>query len=102
MISNLQTRNIHLPTLTAYPKLADQRARLSSYGFDNGAKAADTDFIWKHWISDDEKERVAALEMLDELEELELLLRHYCFAWGWRDGGSHVFSQAWADVQEQA
>jgi [phosphatase 2A protein]-leucine-carboxy methyltransferase len=39
--------------------------------------------------------------MLDELEELELLLRHYCFAWGWRDGESDVFSKAWADVQEQ-
>lgn len=102
MIANLQTRNIHLPTLTAYPELGDQRARLSGHGFKDGAKAADTDFIWKHWISEDEKERVASLEMLDELEELELLLKHYCFAWGWRDGESDVFSKAWADVREQA
>ncbi|KAH6643687.1 S-adenosyl-L-methionine-dependent methyltransferase [Boeremia exigua] len=102
MISNLQTRNIHLPTLMAYPELGDQRARLNGYGFKNGTKAADTDFIWKHWVSDKEKERVASLEMLDELEELELLLRHYCFAWGWRDGESDVFSKAWADVQEQS
>ncbi|KAL1609583.1 carboxy methyl transferase for protein phosphatase 2A [Nothophoma quercina] len=101
MISNLQTRNIHLPTLTTYPELGDQRARLSGYGFRDGAKAADTDFIWKHWISEDEKERVASLEMLDELEELELLLKHYCFAWGWRNGDSDVFSKAWANVQEQ-
>ena len=101
MISNLQTRNIHLPTLTTYPELGDQRARLSGYGFHHGAKAADTDFIWKHWISEDEKERVASLEMLDELEELELLLKHYCFAWGWRNGDSDVFSKAWANVQEQ-
>lgn len=102
MISNLQTRNIHLPTLTSYPELGDQRARLSGYGFKDGAKAADTNFIWKHWISEDEKERVAGLEMLDELEELELLLKHYCFAWGWRDGEGDVFSKAWADVQEQS
>lgn len=101
MISNLETRNIRLPTLTTYPQLGDQRARLSGYGFTDGAKAADTDFIWKQWISEDEKGRVASLEMLDELEELELLLRHYCFAWGWRDGESDVFSKAWADVQEQ-
>ncbi|OSS49194.1 hypothetical protein B5807_05433 [Epicoccum nigrum] len=101
MISNLETRNIRLPTLTTYPGLGDQRARLSGYGFTDGAKAADTDFIWKQWISEDEKERVAGLEMLDELEELELLLRHYCFAWGWRNGESDVFSKAWADVQEQ-
>jgi [phosphatase 2A protein]-leucine-carboxy methyltransferase len=101
MISNLQTRNIHLPTLTSYPELGDQRARLGGYGFRDGTKAADTHFIWKHWISEDEKERVAGLEMLDELEELELLLKHYCFAWGWRDGETDVFSKAWADVQEQ-
>lgn len=101
MISNLETRNIRLPTLTTYPGLGDQRARLSGYGFTGGAKAADTDFIWKQWISEDEKERVASLEMLDELEELELLLRHYCFAWGWRDGESDVFSKAWGDVREQ-
>lgn len=101
MISNLQTRNIHLPTFASYPELGDQRARLSGYGFKDGAKAADTDFIWKSWISEDEKERVASLEMLDELEELELLLKHYCFAWGWKDGENDVFSKAWADVQEQ-
>lgn len=102
MISNLQSRNIHLPTLTSYPDLDHQRTRLGNYGFKDGARAADTNFIWKQWISEAEKERVASLEMLDELEELELLLKHYCFAWGWRDGESDVFSKAWANVQEQA
>lgn len=101
MISNLQTRNIHLPTLIAYPELGNQRARLRGYGFTNGAKAADTNFIWRDWVSVEEKERVAGLEFLDELEELELLLKHYCVAWAWRDGGSDVFSRALADVREQ-
>lgn len=99
MISNLQTRSIHLHTLTAYPELGDQRARLQSYGFETGAEAEDTSHIWRKWISAGEKERVAGLEFLDELEELELLLRHYCVAWGWRDGESRVFSEAWADVE---
>lgn len=102
MISNLATRNIQLPTLTAYPELADQRARLKQYGFTEGCRAADTDFIWRKWIQEEEKERVAALEMLDELEELELLLKHYCVAWGWRAGeGGDVFSKAWGGVEEQ-
>ncbi|KAH7390664.1 S-adenosyl-L-methionine-dependent methyltransferase [Pyrenochaeta sp. MPI-SDFR-AT-0127] len=100
MISNLQTRNIHLPTLTAYPELGDQRARLRIYGFMEGAKAADTYSIWRNWIDAEEKERVAGLEFLDELEELDLLLRHYCVAWGWRDGESNVFSRAWENVPE--
>lgn len=100
MISNLQTRNIHLHTLTAYPELGDQRARLQGYGLKAGAKVADTNTIWRRWINDDEKERIASLEFLDELEELEMLLRHYCVAWGWRDGDGDIFTKAWEDVKE--
>jgi [phosphatase 2A protein]-leucine-carboxy methyltransferase len=100
MISNLQTRNIHLHTLTAYPELGAQRARLQGYGFKDGAKVADTNTIWRGWIDEDEKERISRLEFLDELEELEMLLRHYCVAWGWRDGEGDVFSKAWVDVKE--
>ncbi|KAJ4346542.1 carboxy methyl transferase for protein phosphatase 2A [Didymosphaeria variabile] len=105
MISNLSTRNIALPTLLSYPELGDQRARLKQYGFVDGARAADTEFIWREWVSEKEKERVAGLEMLDEMEELHLLLRHYCVCWGWRDGHSdagddEVFSKAWSEVRE--
>ncbi|OAL52046.1 leucine carboxyl methyltransferase 1 [Pyrenochaeta sp. DS3sAY3a] len=100
MISNLQTRNIQLPTLTAFPELGDQRSRLKQYGFAAGARAADTNFIWQSWVNDAEKERVAGLEFLDELEELDLLLKHYCVAWGWRDGESDLFSRAWAHITE--
>ncbi|KAL1597205.1 carboxy methyl transferase for protein phosphatase 2A [Paraconiothyrium brasiliense] len=108
MISNLSTRNIALPTLLSYPELGDQRARLKQYGFVDGARAADTSFIWREWVSGKEKERVAGLEMLDEMEELELLLRHYCVCWGWRNGHSDgekqgddaVFSKAWSEVRE--
>jgi [phosphatase 2A protein]-leucine-carboxy methyltransferase len=99
MISNLQTRNIVLPTLTTYPGLDDQRARLHGYGF-TAAKAADTLQIWRGWVDQEEKERIARIEFLDEVEELELLLRHYCVAWAWRDGESDMFSKAWADVGE--
>lgn len=98
MISNLAMRNIRLPTLSAYPELEDQRARLNAYGFVDGAQAVDTARIWREWVPREEKERVAQLEMLDELEELELLLRHYCVAWGWRDGGNGVFTTAWGGV----
>lgn len=101
MISNLQTRNIHLPTLTSYPELGDQRARLQGYGFRSGAQAADTSFLWRNWVDEEEKERVGSLEFLDELEELELLLRHYCVAWGWRNGEGDIFGKAWVDVKEQ-
>ncbi|KAF2196069.1 leucine carboxyl methyltransferase 1 [Delitschia confertaspora ATCC 74209] len=110
MISNLASRNIRLPTLTTYLTLEHQRLRLDSEGFVDGCRAADVNFIWKKWVPEEEKERVAALEMLDELEELELLLKHYCVTWGWRNGSGEgtqesaankVFKRAWEDMVEQ-
>jgi [phosphatase 2A protein]-leucine-carboxy methyltransferase len=101
MISNLASRNIRLPTLSAYPGLADQKARLKQYGFVDGARAADTHWLWNKWVPEEEKERVAELEMLDEHEELDMLLKHYCVAWGWRDGEKGVFTDAWGDIEDQ-
>lgn len=98
MTSNLASRNIRLPTLSAYPELGDQRARLKQYGLVDGARAADNEWIWREWVPEEEKERVAGLEFLDEMEELDLLLKHYCVAWGWRDGGQGLFSEAWRDI----
>jgi [phosphatase 2A protein]-leucine-carboxy methyltransferase len=53
------------------------------------------DFIWENWIDEREKERVARVEMLDEVEEWRMLARHYCVAWGWRLG-----NDAMADGKE--
>ena len=91
MISNLASRGLQLQTLERYHDLMQQAGRLKSYGFvdtlqppGGGAAAADVDFIWHKWISSDEKERVEALEWMDEVEEFVLLAKHYCIAWGWR------------------
>lgn len=102
MVSNLAARGIYLQTLHRYASLALQRKRLQDAGFDAGQGAADVDFIWERWISEAEKERVAGLEMLDEIEEWKLLASHYCVAWGWREGGSgsEVFER-WKTVRAQ-
>ncbi|EFQ98579.1 hypothetical protein MGYG_01605 [Nannizzia gypsea CBS 118893] len=86
MVSNLAARGIQLQTLHRYATLEAQRERLQGHGFSSGQGAADIDFIWERWIGEDEKNRVAGVEMLDEVEEWQLLARHYCVAWGWRDG----------------
>ncbi|PYH83185.1 leucine carboxyl methyltransferase [Aspergillus uvarum CBS 121591] len=86
MVANLATRGIQLQTLHRYASLAAQRARLRAHGFRAGQAAADVDFLWERWVAAAEKERVAGLEMLDEMEEWRLLARHYCVAWGWREG----------------
>lgn len=85
MIQNLAARGIVLKTLKRYSSLERQKERLRVLGFGKGQDAADVEFIHDNWMGEGEKERIAKLEMLDEMEEWQLLARHYCVAWGWRD-----------------
>lgn len=104
MVSNLAARGIHLQTLHKYATLEAQRRRLEEHGFSSGQGVADIDFIWQHWVSDKEKERVATLEMLDEMEEWVLLAQHYCLVWGWRenpDGSGRSAYRRWKEVKSQ-
>lgn len=87
MVSNLAARNITMPSLDLYKTVADQKSRLAEFGFTpaGGGQAAETvEHIWEKWISLNEKERVDALEGLDEVEEWQMLARHYAIAWGWK------------------
>lgn len=100
MVSNLATRGIQLQTLHQYATLESQRQRLRQQGLVDGQAAADVHFIWERWVSEAEKERVAGLEMLDEMEEWNLLAQHYCIAWGWRDGLTGEFGE-WKNFDSQ-
>lgn len=91
MVSNLAARGIAMPTLEHYKTLADQKARLVDLGItgegDGGGQEAETiENIWQNWVSTAEKMRVDRLEGLDEVEEWQMLARHYCVARGWRGG----------------
>ncbi|KAF7558976.1 hypothetical protein G7046_g5170 [Stylonectria norvegica] len=76
MVSNLAARRIHMPTLDVYREAADQDARLREAGFDT-VRHMTVDDIWDTWVAPEEKERVDALEGLDEVEEWNLLAGHY-------------------------
>ncbi|KXX83438.1 Leucine carboxyl methyltransferase 1 [Madurella mycetomatis] len=87
MVSNLAARGIVMPTLEAYPTVADQARRLREAGFEH-VRCETVDGIWEGWVSQGEKERVDGLEGgLDEVEEWRLLAGHYVVAWGWRGKG---------------
>lgn len=101
MVSNLATRGIQLQTLNKYASLEAQRARLLEQGFETGQAAADIDFIWERWVKEEEKERIASLEFLDEMEEWRLLARHYCISWGWRNGDDAAVFSGWTTLQAQ-
>jgi [phosphatase 2A protein]-leucine-carboxy methyltransferase len=102
MVSNLTSRGIHLQTLQKFENLAAQRLRLQSCGFVTSQNATDTDYIWRKWVSEEEKERVSKCEMLDEIEEWILLAKHYCVVWGSREAQSGgIFDEAWSNLAAQ-
>lgn len=103
MIENLASRGISLPTLKKYPTLQSEVLRLSERGLANGglAKACDMMYIYETWISADEHARIARLEFLDEIEELSLLLKHYCVAWTVANG-NEAWTQAFDTLGSQA
>jgi [phosphatase 2A protein]-leucine-carboxy methyltransferase len=89
MVENLAARGIVMPTIQRYKTLEDQKERLAEFGFTGGngggGNIAETiEDIWETWIDEQERERLNNLEGLDEVEEWQMLARHYCVAWGWR------------------
>ena len=87
MVANLAARGITMPSLQSYKTLSDQKNRLEQLGFqedDGGQEAETVERIWEQWIPASEKERVDGLEGLDEVEEWQMLARHYAVVWGWR------------------
>lgn len=98
MMANLASRGIELRTLKRYYSLDAQRRRLQVAGFESGQGARDVHQIWESsdWVSETERERIEKIEWLDEVEEWELLARHYCVSWAWK---GDPFTAAWSSVE---
>lgn len=103
MIENLATRGISLPTLKEFSTLKSQVDRLTERGMaENGlALASDMWFIYEKWISEEERGHIAKLEFLDEIEELSLLLKHYCVAWT-VSNGNETWTKAFESLPFQS
>jgi len=89
MMRNLAARRVVMPTVLAYGEPEDQVSRLEGLGFGGGegmagARCVPMDEVWDRWIGQEETKRVSKLEGLDEVEEWQLLSRHYAIAWAWR------------------
>lgn len=100
MVSNLAARGIVMQTLKKYGSLEAQAARMKSYGLE-GTGGASVKDLWYKGVEEKEKERVAGLEMVDEVEEWELLAGHYCVAWGWRGGPEDEVWDGWKAMAER-
>lgn len=89
MVANLAKRNITMPSLRLFKTLQDQKLRLSDLGFsgqvaNSGQDAETIEKVWDEWVPAEEKKRVDRLEGLDEVEEWQMLARHYAVVWGWK------------------
>ncbi|PVF96733.1 leucine carboxyl methyltransferase [Serendipita vermifera] len=81
MRNNLRVRNVELPGAEAFPDLASIRQRFVNTGYHKG-EALPLSTIRNEYVSLEETQRIAKLELVDEYEELELVLAHYALAWG--------------------
>ncbi|CAA21793.1 leucine carboxyl methyltransferase, involved in regulation of PPA2 [Schizosaccharomyces pombe] len=77
MKANLSARGVILKTLDCYETTEQQRMRFLDYGYSE-VIAEDFLTIEETWIPIEEKKRTMSIEMLDELEEWQLLAKHYC------------------------
>lgn len=100
MVGNLAARGIVMPTVQRYKNLQDQMGRLEDLGFgedEGGVSGITIENVWDKWIREVERERVDSLEGLDEVEEWQMLARHYAVAWGWR--GKYGW-EGWRGLQQ--
>ncbi|ORZ25893.1 S-adenosyl-L-methionine-dependent methyltransferase [Absidia repens] len=100
MIRNLQVtklytmwermRNIELKGIHDFPSLAHQERRFLDVGWDN-AMALDINTIHNSVLDQQERSRIAKLEIFDEMEEWHLLSEHYCVAWAYKSNHYEEF-----------
>lgn len=88
MTQNLSNRGINLHTFDEYPNLEARLKFFKSLGFSNirltdisdigGYSKSSNDNLW---IDSIELQRINRLELIDEVEELRLLFKHYCLCY---------------------
>ncbi|KAG7091143.1 hypothetical protein E1B28_010197 [Marasmius oreades] len=80
MINNLKARNVTLPGAAPYPTVESLPSRFLNLKF-TAANALTLRVIRNRYIAPQELDRIAKLEFLDEVEELDLVLEHYAITW---------------------
>ncbi|KNE71020.1 hypothetical protein AMAG_15278 [Allomyces macrogynus ATCC 38327] len=77
MLRNLSEQGIELPGIHAVPTVDAHRAQLSEFA---RVETMDMNEYWAKHVPDEEKARIAKLEIFDEIEEWILMGRHYCLS----------------------
>ena len=77
MIENMQMRSVNLVGMDSCMSEETQFERFIQNGFKNVKLISMTDY-YKNYINESERQRIEAIEFLDEIELLFQLLDHYC------------------------
>ncbi|CAM9832892.1 unnamed protein product [Ectocarpus sp. 4 AP-2014] len=77
MKQNIQRMGCMLPGLEPYPSLLSQEERFKKSGWDS-ANAIDMLQVFQELLDPAEVRRASKIEILDEVEEWELIMHHYC------------------------
>ncbi|KAI8770658.1 leucine carboxyl methyltransferase 1 [Biomphalaria glabrata] len=83
MIENLKARDCVLSGVSACSSLTTQMNRFLNNGW-TGGDALDMSVVYRY-IPQEDVHRMERLELLDERELLDQLLRHYCLVWAYKD-----------------
>ncbi|KAN0065477.1 carboxy methyl transferase for protein phosphatase 2A [Thecaphora frezii] len=88
MLQNLESRRLSLPGAKAALTIQDQANRYTrlwpgTYDSPTSSGGKSLYRVWEE-LDPNERERISRLERLDEVEELRMLLSHYCITWASR------------------
>jgi len=81
MLQNLASSGLRLPGMEGCPTVEAHRARMLQQGFTE-VNVAPMLQVYDEFFSNEERARVSKIEWLDEVEEWNLIMNHYCFAVG--------------------
>ncbi|GAK67679.1 leucine carboxyl methyltransferase [Moesziomyces antarcticus] len=89
MLGNLERRGLEMAGAKAYATISAQSRRFVSAWIGDGCKTPQVEAtsLYAIWtaLPASQKQRLSRLEGLDELEEFDLLLRHYCIVRAYRE-----------------
>lgn len=78
MVANVALRGSPLVGIHKYHNLATQKERFSGWSMVTCMTMLDA---FSHMVNHGEAKRISKLEILDEIEEFQLMMSHYCFLW---------------------
>lgn len=90
MVANIAARGCSLPGYAAFATLQSQEERFLRAGWEH-ARATDMLTIYNQFLDRSEVQRVARIEPLDEVEEWDLIMTHYCFVVASRGAAASAF-----------